>query len=446
MESSVNFVVGTSNQEYIVSGDGQAISQRNISARPHTSHGSAPLVSVTFDNATLFVGRSRQSIHMFAYNESNGSYSSKEVSILNDDIISNGIEQIAWHEELGVAFMVSAGKLVSLTLNNETNTTAFTEHDIEGYVLGVAYGIADNRDYVAVLIRRENGVIHLEKIDRNDLQFLPFGLFNIKDKLSHMDGIRVFRPSEFVTLYNIDNIDNYMHYDFTQLKVRDSIKFSSSNLNILDGTGLLLNTEYFIVPHSDGTQTGFKLSVDLISAINNLTINFTGTGLENFYADGGINAEIIRDNQLIPVDHFEVGSEITAFIDRGTSVEEITFVHDGLAIKDLGVPVSDIAYGLAYKFHIATSPIEAGQQWGTAQLGIKRVDKASVRVYKTRSYKIGTDGINMEERLSGEVFTGRDEVAVTGSPEYDQVIHIQNDKAEPCYISGIVMRGVNNDG
>ncbi len=39
-----------------------------------------------------------------------------------------------------------------------------------------------------------------------------------------------------------------------------------------------------------------------------------------------------------------------------------------------------------------------------------------------------------------------DEVAVTGNPEYDHVIHIQNNKAEPCHISGIVMRGVSNDG
>jgi len=448
MESSVNFMVGTSNQEFIVSGNGSAISQKNISARPHTTHGSFKGLSLTYDNTILFVSRSRQSLHLFTYNESNGSYITKEVSILNDDLLDGRIDALAWHEELNIAYMAVAGKLVSLTLNNETQTSAFTKHDIEGYVYDVAFGVnEDSKDYMSVLVQRKDGLLYLEKIDRNLVEPINFGFFNIQDKLSFMDGLRFFRQEEFVTLYNMDKTNNYMHYDFSQLKVGDEVEFSSTNGSILSGTGLSLNTTYYAIPYQNGDISGFRLATSLANAQSNTFIDFTGTGLVNFFNDGGITCLFTRDNQVIPTGHFEIGTEVTVFATQGSSVDEITFIVDG-DTYDLGTAYVDVAYGLTYRFHIATAPIEAGQQWGTAQLGLKRIDKASVRINNTRSYKIGTDGYNMEERIpdNGEIFTGRDEVAVTGNPEYDHVIHIQNDKAEPCYISGLVIRGVSNDG
>lgn len=449
MEASTNFVVGTGNQEFIISGNGSIISQKNISARPHTTHGSFKLLSTSFDNTVLFVSRSKQAVHMFLYNEANGSYISKEVSILNDELLENRISSIAWHEELNVAFFVVAGKLVSLTLNNETQTTAFTSHDIDGFIYDIAYAVGedDNKDYLAVLIERD-GIIYLEKITRHDTDFLPFTFFGSEDKLSSLDGIRFLRQTENVKLYNMDKTNNYMHYDYSQLKVGDQVEFTSTNGSILSGTGLSLNTTYYVIPYLNVSQSGFRLALTLADAQSNTYIDFTGTGLVNFFDDGGIFVEITRNNQVIPTAHFPVGTEVTVLVPAvGGGLEELKFTVDGYTY-DLGSPYVDVAYGLTYKFHIATTPIEAGQQWGPAQLGIKRIDKASTRVYNTRSYQIGTDGYNMEERIpsDGELFTGRDEVAVTGNPEYDHVIHIINEKAELCYVSGIVMRGVSNDG
>jgi hypothetical protein len=104
---------------------------------------------------------------------------------------------------------------------------------------------------------------------------------------------------------------------------------------------------------------------------------------------------------------------------------------------------TDAVVGIKYKFEIATMPIEAGQNSATAQLGIKRVDKAMVRTSQCESIEVSTDGYNYE---NVEVESNRAVLAVTGNPEYDHRIFIRHEDVGPCTINNITVRGVSNDG
>lgn len=455
MESASNFIVGTNKQEFIISGNNGALSQKNFTARPHTSHGSASGLSLVFDNTVLFAGRSRQQVYMFRYSQENGSFVSKEVTILNPDLFENErIKTMEWHEELGICFIVTdSGKLYTLALNTETGTAGFTIHEFDGTVLDCAYGIRDNGDsYMAIIVQRDGG-IYVDKITEESIDTVGFD--EIEDKLRHLDNFRSFDtltslstlPEDSITF--LDTTNDYFNYNYSTLKIGDTVRFNSSDVNAFDDINLSLGQTYYIIPYKDDDRIGFRLADSLANAQSNTYIDIVGLVPITLFNDSLVFPSITRVNQTIPTEQFDVGAEVTVFARQGSGDPvEISFTADGSATYDLGALYTNVAYGQTYSFHIATVPIEAGQQWGSAQLGLKRVDKAGIRVYDTRSFKLSTDGYNSEEVIldDGEMYTGTHQMEVTGNPEYEHVIHIQNDKAEGCFIASLALRGLSNDG
>jgi hypothetical protein len=227
------------------------------------------------------------------------------------------------------------------------------------------------------------------------------------------------------------------------------VRFNSSDVNAFDDINLSLGQTYYIIPYKDDDRIGFRLADSLANAQSNTYIDIVGLVPITLFNDSLVFPSITRINQTIPTEQFNVGAEVTVFARQGSGDPvEINFTADGSATYDLGALYTNVAYGQTYSFHIATVPIEAGQQWGSAQLGLKRVDKAGIRVYDTRSFKLSTDGYNSEEVIldDGEMYTGTHQMEVTGNPEYEHVIHIQNDKAEGCFIASLALRGLSNDG
>jgi len=456
MESASNFIVGTNKQEFIISGNNGALSQKNFSARPHTSHGSASELSLVFGNTVLFASRSRQQVHLFKYSQENGSFISKELTILNPDLLENDkIKEMEWHEEININFMVTdSGRLITLTANEETQTAAFTEQEIDGLVKDVAYVIRDNgNSYMSVTVQRDGG-LYLDKITVEDIAVTSSNMNAIQDKITHMDNFRYLdtvNPIELDAEFSVsllDTINDYFHSNYSELKIGDKVSFSSSESSVFTGLNISLNTDYYVIPYKDDDKIGFRIAISLADAQSNIYIDITDVGIK-FFLDDLVFPNFTRDVQVIPIAQFDIGQEVTVFGRQAFGeIEELTFTADGSATYDLGIPFTEVSYGQTYDFHIATTPIEAGQQWGSAQLGIKRVDRARVRVYNTRSFRLSTDGYNSEEVIldNGDLYTGSHQMEVTGSPEFEHIVHIQNNKAEGCYISSLALRGLSNDG
>lgn len=464
MSSSVNFVVGANNQEFLISGNGQAISQKNISARPHTSHGSKPILPVVYDNVVIFANRSGDILHMFLYNESNGSYITKEISILNEDIFTAPIRSMAWHEELSSVFIcLEDGNLITLTINNETQTTAFGQHtfqrvNISTRVEGVAYAVdsSTNRDFMVLLINRSNASgsnYFLERLDRYPVDVLSLPLFEKIDNLSHIDrqrSYKTFRPPQFFTFIDIN--EDYIQTDPSTYEIGDTVEFyDADGGDPLSGIGgISYGVTYYVIPYKAGLNTyeaGIRLATSLANAQSNTYIDITGSGSISVTAEARLGGSVANNMVDFPMDGIRDGeSYYIYYVDTFGSLTEELRVHDGSSKITLPSGMTEVIYGMPIKFHIATVPIEAGGDRGSSQLGLTRIDRASTRVYKTRSYQIGTDGYNMEDRTFDEAYTGTDQVAVTASPEFDQVVHIINDKPEPCYIASMALRGVSNDG
>jgi hypothetical protein len=91
MQATSSFIIGTLRREYIVSGGGQTVSKKNISVRPHTAHGSSPLQTAVYDSNVFYIGTSGKQLFLLRYTEENGSFISKEISVLFDDILEDGV-------------------------------------------------------------------------------------------------------------------------------------------------------------------------------------------------------------------------------------------------------------------------------------------------------------------------------------------------------------------
>jgi hypothetical protein len=479
MEASTVLVVGTSRQEYIVSGDGAAISQKNISVRPHTSHGSMRLNSLTFDNAVLFVARNRRQIHLFKYNQENGSYITQEVTVLNDDTFTNDpIKSMAWHEQLGIVFIVTEGrKLVTLTLGEDIDTRAFTFQTIEGIdgVVDVAYGVEEEEDYMMLIVDR-NGQTYFDKISERPEKAVGVVAGSIatdykrltEKEGNFLDGGIVLAESSSIYqrvsqgIRHINKTYDYVQINATDVKIGDTITFFCDNANVFidNSYNLSLGVAYYMIPYHAVDHSGVRLATSLANAQSNTYINISGIGDSYIGADDLLTYSIIRNNEYVPVRHIPAGTKIYAIrIDPAVGPVEFEFDVDGTSDTILigNAFGGAVAYGIAHEFHIATMPVEAGQQWGSAQLGLKRIDKLAVRTVNTPSFRVSSDGYNDEEvieeyyetvegRFDLEPYNYRYEIPFSADNEYDQVVHIQNDKPEAVYIASLTMRGVSNDG
>ena len=450
MESSVSFIIGTERQEFIVSGGGQTISKKNVSVRPHTSHGSAPLLSVSSDNVVFYVGKTREQLFLFKYNEANGSYISQEISMLNDDVFKKKIKRLVWHEELGLLMvLLDTAELVTITFNNESGTLALTEHEFSFPIKDISYGIGESEDDYAVLLTQKDGRDFIEVLDRRELGYISSVLQSedIHKKIPHGDSVQALEPfgTEFPTF--LSATEDIMEVDASKYVVGQEVVFTSSDPNILLGTGLSLSTFYYAIPVSSGGVSGIRLALSAADAATNTYINIPG--LDQYFTVTPLRMDTNRlPLTTIPVLSYAEGDQVQIFHDNGGVVNSVTYTKvSGETEFDLGVtPDASVVSAVAFKMTMATMPVEAGQQWGTAQLALKRIDNLLVRFYESYSFKFSTDGYNEEEVVYNEITTGRVERALTASSEYDQRVFVTNDKIEPCYISNLSMRGVSNDG
>lgn len=162
----------------------------------------------------------------------------------------------------------------------------------------------------------------------------------------------------------------------------------------------------------------------------------------------------VGDSYPIETDIYPVGTQLIVLDNINNfavSYFTVPALVGGAAFSPLPHTSSSITIGiLPREAKVATMPIEAGQQWGSAQMGIKNIDTIGVRHYKTYSYEISSNGVTWQPKNvssnAGKATTGRADTKYDASPNTDQIVYLRNAKAEPFCILGINMRGVSNDG
>ena len=139
--------VGTVGTEYILTGGENAISAVTPPLiKSQTSNGGSPIPIRKVDQSTIFVSRDGKRLREFKYNNDNGSYISRSLSVSAEHIVghlfdgdstdaSAGIEilQFVYQASSGIIWcLTSRNALIGLTIDNDTETIAWHKHVIGG--------------------------------------------------------------------------------------------------------------------------------------------------------------------------------------------------------------------------------------------------------------------------------------------------------------------------
>lgn len=347
--SSRAMIIGTDEKIYVASGGDGIVGPLNIQIRPFDSRPASHL-HVDVGDGVFYLTEDRLRAVLFDYNVDNGSFTSKEVSILSDDVYEDGdIDQLIYSEQHGIVFMKRG-----LGAELETSLTTVT-------------------------ISKDTGVV------AHSTMTTPKPLINMA--LNELSGV--------VTLMYA--------YD-----------------------GKVVHTSWDLSEQREDRVDFLKLAQTLTSGPPKLIWKY---------------------------DNGEEGDEV-CFVENDANGNVGFATLDAQKEFQTSEPINDVVVGFCYKSTVCPMSIEAGQQWGSAQMGVKRVDTVSTRFLKSFSYKIReVNSQFIEEQnlaqttLTGVTpFTGAHEVKLSASPAREQIICVENERPEPFAVLGMSFRGLSNDG
>lgn len=206
-------VMGTGSEEYTLRApNNEALTARNLKARPATRRGSAGVEPVRVDNQVLYVQRSGRTIREFAYVFEADGYKSPSMSQLASHLGSIPFVEMDYAAEPhSIVWMRRQdGSLVGLTYNREENVVGWHRHDLSGGVIE-ALAVLPQKDQLqdalwVVVKRTINGVNkrYIERLTRfwdfdttvEDAHFVDSGLRYLGDPISDVYGLQHLEGEE----------------------------------------------------------------------------------------------------------------------------------------------------------------------------------------------------------------------------------------------------------
>lgn len=397
IRSSSELFVGTDRREYIVTGGDTIISALSIQSKPYTSQGVYPVSTEVLGNYVAYLDVSRKGLFQFKYNNANGTFLADELSTLFNDLIEGDrIKEICWAPHVKVLYILMESRvLYGLTYDPSTETMAFFE-TLQEDVVSITYiGARDENAGVGNFTISHMGEHLLMYVEGKGLMayeqtFYEKGI----DNSYILDARR--EENEYLYWEDVYEIYRDPNFPFYYINQETYTPVTDTGDPAKDLFPVPTKAPVFAPPFQ-----AMNMDTGEVVTIENTEIGFIGYFLINHPAINGASRILVGN---LP----------------------------------------------NYEKILATMPIEAGQQYGPAQLGIKNIDEIGMRFYKSYSYEISSDGENWQELVvadgEGKVSTGRKETKFRGNPKYDFRVWVRQTKPEPLVITGINMRGLSNDG
>lgn len=137
------------------------------------------------------------------------------------------------------------------------------------------------------------------------------------------------------------------------------------------------------------------------------------------------------------------GITVTVLKDDLTT-EEVTIVSN---IITLSTASETIYFGIPYTSQLITLNVEVGPNPLLSSQGdIRRIDRATLALYKTMQGKYGTESSDLYdlEISTSEITTELVQVDIPANPGIENKIVVTNDTMFPIALLGLVLRGINN--
>jgi hypothetical protein len=386
VNSSGELFIGTDRREYVATGSDTLLSALSVQIKPYTSQGVFPISTAVMSNLVCYLDQSRKKLFQFKFNDRNGTFLSDELSLLFADKIEG----------------------------DRIKKVAWAPHVKVLYVLmdsEVLYGITydPSSETQAFFETLETGVTSIAYVAAREEDAGE----------SHHRGDHLLMLVRGKGLYSYEQI--YFEKGVSESYIKED---------------MLKENEYFY--WEDAYEIKRNGANDY--SINGETFS---TGSDNFPVP---NTAPVFTTPFRAM-NMDTG-EVTTVTTISPDLPNLWWLIDDPVLNGASkILIGNIP---TRENIVATMPIEAGQQFGPAQLGIKNMDELGIRFYKSYSYDISADGETWQEvRVAdkeGNAVTGRKETKFQGKHAYDFRVWVKSDKAEPLVITGINMKGVSNDG
>lgn len=165
--SQDELVVGTSRGFWIGSSEGGGILTPLAGTFTRRSGaGSAYRQALLVNESIVFLQANQLVLRRLSYRDDSQRVGSSDLTVLADHITVGGIQQFNWQREKGsiVWSVTTDGRLLGLTLEEEQNVFAWSQHETDGEFLSVAQmsGDGTGTDEVWCAVRR-NGSVNIER-------------------------------------------------------------------------------------------------------------------------------------------------------------------------------------------------------------------------------------------------------------------------------------------
>jgi len=150
-------VIGTRGGEHILRpAEGEVLTATNLDQEQQSSYGSAAIQAVMLHDAVFFVERDGDGVRAMKYRFETDSYAAQDATILAEHIAEVGIRSIAVQTQpMGILWCVlNDGTLASLTYEPFHDVQAWSRHDTQGTILGVAVVPTTSEDQVWLAVER----------------------------------------------------------------------------------------------------------------------------------------------------------------------------------------------------------------------------------------------------------------------------------------------------
>lgn len=163
-----------------------------------------------------------------------------------------------------------------------------------------------------------------------------------------------------------------------------------------------------------------------------------------FYVDCGLTYDGVAADTITGLDHLE-GETVVLLVDgashpsRTVASGEIT-LNDEYSVIQVGLPYTPILY---------TLPMEGGSPMGTSQNVLKRIYKATVRLYRSLGCKVGTDSVQEtvyfrstsdDMDVAPPLFTGDKQVQFPAGYTKSARVYVTSDLPLPLNVLAIIFK------
>ena len=451
-------LVGTTQRVGLLSSDDNAspITPTNASYKLQNAVGCADIKPIPIGDSVLFVQAARRKLHEMGYNFQTDGYSAPDLSTLAEHLTRTGIVDMAWQQEpINVLWLVlTDGSLIALTYDKSSEVVGWHRHTLGGQNVTV--------DSVAVLPSDDNSRDELWLAVTRDISSGTYTAEggNLSDAYKFVERMDRWYEDD------IDQEDAF-HLDggtkYTSALVSNiDYSVTSGELTILTGSLsvgdviLFENTDTAPFDVLSGTYMKIGSSSELVYLDGSAFDGGSDAGITTYEGTGGFR---VCTNTFTGLQHL-AGNTVSVYADGRWLTNQT--VPGGIQGDGIGTVTLDtnqygarVSIGLPTTWHMETHRIEAGNEYGTAQGKLKRIDEVGIRVYNTLGLQVGDSATNLRDVVEAyganagvktPLYTGDHIIKPwPGTYEREGYMYFKGEGPFPAQIQAIMPRLKTND-